>query len=75
MSFMTNLKKSNWVVNLTNCTRFWQLCQPSYEKKDRRREAASHYGAYLKVVDSGEKAEYAYERLKEWGYLRENPQR
>lgn len=33
-------------------------------------EAADHYQRYLQVVQEGEKAQYAYRRLVEWGYLR-----
>ena len=37
--------------------------------KDRDR-ASSHYYSYLKKVNRGEKAQYAYGRLKEWGYIK-----
>ena len=42
----------------------------SAEGMDRREEAAKRYYAYLKEVNSGEKAQYAYSRLKEWGYVK-----
>ncbi len=37
--------------------------------KDRER-ASSHYYSYLKKVNRGKKAQYAYGRLKEWGYIK-----
>ena len=35
-----------------------------------RDEAANLYYAYLQKVNSGDQAQYAYTRLKQWGYLR-----
>jgi predicted Zn-dependent protease len=40
------------------------------ERMHRTREAASMYNAYLKRVRQGDKARYAYSRLKQWGYVR-----
>ena len=40
------------------------------EKRGRRQEAADHYIRYLDKVRSGEYAEYAYQRLVEWGYVK-----
>jgi len=40
-----------------------------YEGMGRRQEAAEHYYAYLQNIRQGEKAQYAYQRLKSWGYL------
>jgi predicted Zn-dependent protease len=42
----------------------------SAEGMKSREVAARHYNAYLKEVNRGEKAEYAYGRLKEWGYIK-----
>ena len=42
----------------------------SAEHMGRREEAANRYNAYLKSVNRGEKANYAYSRLKEWGYIK-----
>jgi tetratricopeptide (TPR) repeat protein len=42
----------------------------SAEGMGRKQEAAQRYNAYLKEVNRGEKAEYAYSRLKEWGYVK-----
>jgi len=42
----------------------------SAEGMGRRQEAADRYYAYLQEVNSGEKAQYAYTRLKEWGYVK-----
>ena len=38
------------------------------EGMNRIPEAADHYQRYLQVVQEGEKAQYAYRRLVEWGY-------
>lgn len=35
-----------------------------------REEAARHYVAFLKIVRQGPQAEYAYNRLVQWGYIR-----
>jgi hypothetical protein len=32
--------------------------------------AAQAYNAYLKQVQQGKQAQYAYQRLKEWGYIK-----
>ena len=42
----------------------------SAEGMGQRQEAANRYSAYLKEVNRGEKAEYAYSRLKEWGHVK-----
>jgi predicted Zn-dependent protease len=42
----------------------------SAEGMGKREEAANRYYAYRKEVNKGEKAEYAYSRLKEWGYIK-----
>jgi predicted Zn-dependent protease len=42
----------------------------SAEGMEKREEAANRYNAYLKQVNKGEKAQYAYSRLKEWGYVK-----
>ena len=42
----------------------------SAEHMGRREEAANRYNAYLKSVNRGEKANYAYSKLKEWGYVK-----
>ncbi len=43
------------------------LCQ---EKMHRIQEAAAMYRRYLQKVRQGNKARYAYARLKQWGYVR-----
>jgi len=40
------------------------------EHMGRREEAARAYYAYLQQVRRGERAQYAYSRLVQWGYLR-----
>ena len=42
----------------------------SAEGMGKREEAANRYYAYLKEVNKGEKAQYAYGKLKEWGYIK-----
>ncbi len=42
----------------------------SAEGMGQRQEAANRYNAYLKEVNRGEKAQYAYGKLKEWGYVK-----
>ncbi|MBN2720677.1 MAG: peptidase M48 Ste24p, partial [Proteobacteria bacterium] len=41
----------------------------SAEGMNNRKAASGHYYEYLKEVNEGEKAKYAYGRLKEWGYI------
>ncbi|MDE2439897.1 MAG: M48 family metalloprotease [Betaproteobacteria bacterium] len=40
----------------------------SLEGMGRQQEAASQYAAYLKRMQKGQAAEYAYSRLQAWGY-------
>ena len=42
----------------------------SAEGMEKREEAANRYNSYLKTVNKGEKAKYAYGKLKEWGYVK-----
>jgi len=42
----------------------------SLEGMRHRRDAAVEYTRYLKVVNQGNEAKYAYRRLVEWGYIR-----
>ncbi len=42
----------------------------SFEGMGRREAAASRYAQFLRQVNQGEQAKYAYSRLKEWGYIR-----
>jgi len=39
------------------------------EGMQRKKEAAEEYYKYLKVVNQGDKAKHAYQRLVEWGYI------
>ena len=43
----------------------------SFEGMNRKENAASHYTNYLKQVNSGDRAKYAYNRLIEWGYIKQ----
>ena len=42
----------------------------SLEGMQRIEPAAQAYNAYLQQVQQGKQAQYAYQRLKEWGYIR-----
>ena len=42
----------------------------SLEGMGRKPEAAAEYNRYLKVVQQGEMAQYAYQRLVQWGYIK-----
>lgn len=42
----------------------------SLEKMNRVSESADKYYRYLKVVNQGDKAKYAYQRLVQWGYIK-----
>lgn len=42
----------------------------SLEKMNRVSESADKYYRYLKVVNQGNMAKYAYQRLVEWGYVK-----
>ena len=42
----------------------------AYEGKGARKQAADNYSKYLKVVNQGDNAKYAYGRLVQWGYIK-----
>ena len=42
----------------------------SLEGMERVKESANEYYNYLQIVNQGEKAKYAYQRLVEWGYIK-----
>jgi len=42
----------------------------SLENMQRRKEAARYYSNYLRRVNQGRQARYAYSRLRSWGYIR-----
>ena len=42
----------------------------SLEKMNQVPESADKYYRYIKVVNQGDKAKYAYQRLVEWGYVK-----
>jgi predicted Zn-dependent protease len=42
----------------------------SLEGMKRNRDAAEDYYKYLQVVQEGEKAQHAYQRLVDWGYIK-----
>jgi len=42
----------------------------SYEGMQNQEQAARQYYNYLQVVRQGENAKYAYQRLKDWGYIK-----
>ncbi len=43
----------------------------SLEGMNRVPESANKYYNYIKIVDQGEKAKYAYQRLVQWGYVKQ----
>ena len=46
----------------------------AFEGQGVRKSAAENYYAYLQVVDQGSNAQYAYNRLVEWGYIKKASQ-
>ena len=42
----------------------------AYEGAQNIKQAASEYHHYLQTVQQGDKAQYAYNRLRQWGYYR-----
>jgi tetratricopeptide (TPR) repeat protein len=42
----------------------------SLEGMDRIKESANEYYNYLQIVNQGEKAKYAHQRLVKWGYIK-----
>ncbi len=42
----------------------------SLEGMDQIKKSANEYNRYLQIVDQGEKAKYAYQRLVKWGYIK-----
>lgn len=42
----------------------------SLEGMERVKESANEYYNYLQIVNQGEKAKYAYQRLVKWGYIK-----
>jgi hypothetical protein len=36
----------------------------------RVKESANQYYEYIQIVNQGEKAKHAYQRLVEWGYIK-----
>ena len=42
----------------------------AYEGKDDKKAAARQYYSYLQTVNQGDGAQYAYNRLVEWGYVK-----
>lgn len=46
----------------------------AFEGQGIRKSAAENYYAYLQAVDQGSNAQYAYNRLVEWGYIKKASQ-
>jgi tetratricopeptide (TPR) repeat protein len=46
----------------------------AHEGKGVKKSAADHYYRFLKVVNRGSNAQYAYNRLVEWGYIKSKKQ-
>jgi predicted Zn-dependent protease len=58
-------------VRLPNNPEILFLKGYAQEGAQRRNEAARYYADYLKVVRQGPQAQHAYQRLVQWGYLRQ----
>ncbi len=54
-----------------NTTFFKGFCQEGMRRKS---EAAAEYQKYLQVVQQGDQAKHAYQRLVEWGYIKQQQQ-
>jgi predicted Zn-dependent protease len=77
---IANLKLEKYDEAFSNFERYEQILPGnpntvffkglSLEKMGKRDRAASEYIAYLNKVQSGQYAEYAYNRLVEWGYVK-----
>jgi predicted Zn-dependent protease len=80
ISGIVNLKTKKYEAAYTDFEQYDKLLPGSpkitffkgyaMEGMDRRDQAAEYYYRYLQSVRQGEEAQYAYQRLKEWGYLR-----
>ncbi len=80
LSGIVNLKTKKYEAAYTDFEQYDKLLPGSpkitfykgyaMEGMDRRDLAAEYYYRYLQSVRQGEEAQHAYQRLKEWGYLR-----
>jgi predicted Zn-dependent protease len=80
ISGITNLKAEKYEAAFTDFDRYDKLLPGSpkttflkgYAKEGlgKRDEAAKYYYRYLQMTQQGKEAQYAYQRLKEWGYIR-----
>ena len=80
ISGIVNLKTKNYPAAYTDFEQYDKLLPGSpktvffkgyaMEKMDERDKAADYYYRYLQLTQEGDEAQYAYRRLKEWGYVR-----
>lgn len=64
---LTEFQRYEQVLPGNPNTRF--LVGYSHEQQDNKPQAATAYQDYLRQVQQGQQAEYAFGRLREWGYL------
>jgi beta-barrel assembly-enhancing protease len=80
ISGIVNLKIKNYAAAYTDFDRYDKLLPGSpkttffrgYAKEgmNERDKAAAYYYRYLQMTQEGKEAQHAYQRLKEWGYIR-----
>jgi len=80
ISGIVNLRTKNYEAAYSDFDRYDELLPGSpktiffkgfaKEGMGKRDDAANHYYRYLKMTHQGKEAQYAYQRLQEWGYIR-----
>lgn len=80
ISGIVNLKTKNYTAAYADFDRYDKLLPGSpkttffkgyaMEGMNERDKAANYYYGYLQMTQQGKEAQYAYQRLKEWGYIR-----
>jgi predicted Zn-dependent protease len=80
ISGIVNLKTKNYAAAYSDFDRYDKLLPGSpkttffkgyaMEGMDKREQAANYYYRYLQMTQEGQEAQYAYQRLKAWGYIR-----
>jgi predicted Zn-dependent protease len=85
LSGLVNLKQKKYQAALSQFDAYDKLLPGNpntifykgrcYEGMGKREQAGEHYYQYLQSVNSGENAQYAYNRLVEWGYVPSQPRK
>jgi predicted Zn-dependent protease len=80
ISGIVNLKTKNYAAAYTDFDQYDKRLPGSpkttffkgfaMEGMNKRDQAANYYYRYLQMTQQGQEAQYAYQRLKEWGYIR-----